>query len=107
MCLDDLTAARDPTFSCFKFMFPFCRATTSRLTNVRTLAAVSVKQGTSPRVDAVQNLLKQHARLLRLVEKRVNKRAKLQSEVLKVFDHTLLITHYHCSFHPRCRLQRT
>lgn len=89
-------------------MLSFCRATTSRLTNIRTLAGLSVKQGTTPRLDAVQDLLKEHARLLRLVEKRVNERSKLQSEVRKVFDQkrTLLITHY-CSFHPRCRLRRT
>jgi hypothetical protein len=58
-------------------MLFLCRATT-RLRNIRTFA---VNQGISPRYDAVQNLLKEHVRLLRLVEKRVDERAKLQSEV--------------------------
>lgn len=43
--------------------------------------AVAVKRGASPRYDAVQDLLKEQARLLRVVEKRINERAKLQAEV--------------------------
>ena len=63
-----------------KHMLCLCRATT-RLRNIRTLAVLSVNQGISPRYNAVQDLLKEHARLLRLVEKRVDERTKLQSEV--------------------------
>jgi hypothetical protein len=66
----------------FCFMLFLCR-TTTRLRNTRTLAALAIKQGISPKYDAVRNLLKEHARLLRLVEKRIDARAKLQSEVLR------------------------
>jgi regulator of sirC expression with transglutaminase-like and TPR domain len=62
-------------------MLFLCR-TTIRLRNIRTFAALSIKRGISPKYDAVQNLLNEHARLLRLVEKRIHERAKLQSEVL-------------------------
>jgi len=68
-------------------MFLRCRATI-HLKNIRTLAVLSVNQGISPKYDAVQNLLKEHARLIRLVEKRVDERAKLQSEVIG-FTHGL------------------
>ena len=67
-------------------MLFLCR-TTTRLRNSRTIA-LAVKQGISPRYDAVQNLLKEHARLLRLVEKRIDERAKLQSEVLRFCPET-------------------
>jgi len=42
---------------------------------------VAVKRGASPRYDAVQDLLKEQARLLRVVEKRIDERARLQAEV--------------------------
>ena len=68
-----------------KHMLSLCRATT-RLRNIRTLAVLSVNQGISPRYNAIQDLLKEHARLLRLVEKRVDERTKLQSEVFSILS---------------------
>lgn len=87
-------------------MFLRCGATT-RLRSIRTLAMPGLNQGISPKYDAVQNLLKEHARLIRLVEMRIDERAKLQSEVLSslmVWRPVLLTTS--CSFQMKCLLQR-
>ncbi len=64
-------------------MFPLFRSiarTSTRFIITRAFAAASVKEGISFKYDAVQDLLNENARLLRVVQKRVHDRTRLRSE---------------------------
>jgi hypothetical protein len=63
-------------------MFPLFRsiAHPSKFTITRAFAAISIKEGVSFKYDAVQDLLKENARLLRVVQRRVHDRTRLRSE---------------------------